>query len=723
MIIVHCGVFQFVIIVCSVLVVGTVSLSPDAAHAQVNAQERRVSWRLPSLAGAEGLRLVGYQPATTLRFTLPASWQPTTPGQLTLAYRISPATLEGPAYRRPRLAQPGPTLSLRVNGQSPLSAPVTVEAGAHTFAIPAEQLQAGPNELKLSVFLPLKDDPQCLVADDPKRWLELVAPTELVLTLVPNVNEPKLAEFPWHFAPVGEELPESITFVLPDVPNSDELQALSSVTTALAQADTTALPWDIQAESTFQTTSSRGPVVLIGDRNRNRLVATTVSTADREAGSLHLARPAWAADYPVLVVTSPNASTVASAAAALLDPIRLGKASSSTLIVADPPRIQRTRPVELFTLADLGYGEESVKGTGIQSIAYTFDQPIARSALNGTLNLRLAHSQKLGWSHAPLTVYLNEQRIANVLFDDREQSTSSVEIPIPAGMVRSGRNTLRLEFNLSIPPDRCGVDTLEGFWASVDPKSTFELPHRAWNGYVDLHNTPFQFTNDADLADLAIVLPSDGTLADVAQSLPLLRVFAQAKKQVAPQLVRGDSSTFSAKEHNLIILGDPVRQPLLRELNPFLPAPLDLSTGTLQPMRGLRVPLDQSEAAVVQGLRSPWAADRAVLVAVGDTAEAATLAAKLLAEPASWKDVQGNVAVAQTSRAGAQVVIASQHVANIDALPGVETLGGIVQARLGPDSTWLALGIPPVGMLLVAAGCVLGLRWDRLRKARRAGGH
>ena len=713
----------FVVVASSGLLPNMAPFTSASARAARNMQERRVTWPLSSLTGASSLRLVGYQPATTLRFTLPANWQLPTPGQLTVAYRISPATLAGPAYRRPRLALPGPTLSVRLNGQTPLTIPVTAEAGTHTFVLPAEQFHSGPNQIELSVFLPLKEDPQCLVAHDPDRWFELDAASELALPVVPNTNEPRLAEFPWHFAPLGGAAAPSITFVMPDEPNHAELQAFSSVATALARGNTTSSSWDVQAATTFQPTTNQGPVVLIGDPDRNQHVAALTPEAARDAGWLYLARPTWSADYPVLVIGGPNAATVAEAAAALLDPVMLAQAAGSTLFVADPPRLQPAQPLEVFTLAELGYGEEMVKGTGLQSIEYTFARPIAWSARNGTLDLRLSHSYKLGWSPAPLSVYLNDRLVANVLFDDLEQSTSSVEIPIPEGVLRPGRNTLRLDFNLSIPAERCGVDTLEGFWASVNPKTTFELPYKAWTGYINLQHTPFQFASGLDLANLAIVLPSDSTLTDVAQSIPLLRILAQSKEPVAPRLVRADTNDSRTKALNLVILGAPARQPLLQELNRFLPAPLDMFTGRIKQTVGLRLPVEQTESAVVQGLRSPWAARRGLVVLTGDTAKAVGRAVQLLGEPTAWSDVRGNVAVVTASSAEGSLAIVSQRVANIDAVAGMRVLDHTARALLGTNSRWLALGLPPVAMVVVAVASVLGLRWDRRRKAKHAGGH
>lgn len=684
---------------------------------------RRVTWQLPNLTGSDTLRLEGYQPTGVLQFILPANWEPATDGQLTLAYRVSSATLGAPAYRRERLAEPGPTLFLRLNGQPVATSKLTTEAGTQTFSLPAEYLQPGPNQIELSVFLPLKDDPQCLIADHPDRWFELRPGTEVVLTLAPEMGELELAEFPWHFALLEGESPPPITFVVPDIPSDAELQALSSVATALSRGITTRPPWHVQAESEFAPAAVSGPVVLIGDSNRNRHTAAAALAGDRSAGWLHLTRPGWAKGYPVLAISGPNDQAVADAAAALLNPTIVDQANGPVLFVTDPPTVEPALPSDSFTLAELGYGEEMVKGTGLQSIIYTFDLPLAWGMRNGTFELRLSHSHKLSWSPAPLTVYLNHQRVASVLFNEPDQSSSIVDIPLPAGLLQAGRNTLRLDFDLRLPPGRCGVDTLEGFWAAVDPQSWFDLPHGAWSGYIDLRHTPFQFASGVDLANLGIVLPAKSTLKDVTNALELIRVLSQSKEAVAPRIVRPETSDPSIKGLHLIVLGEPARQPLLQELNPFLPAPLDLATGTLEQTSGIHVPTDQRDYAVVQTLRSPWAPNRGIIFATGDAESAAGAAVKLLAELASWADVVGNLAVAPEASDGTPGKIVSQRVAYIDAVPGLQTLDRIARRLLGTNSKWLALALPPLAMLLVALGSVIGLHWDRRRRAKRVAGH
>ncbi len=696
---------------------------PMTVHGRQVEPEQRVTWPLPALTGADELRLTGYQPTTTLRFMLPPNWQQVTAGALTVAYHVSPATLGAPAYRRERLAEPGPTLTIRLNGQAPISSTLVAEMGTQPFSLPIEQLQPGPNEITLSVFLPLKDDPQCLVADHPDRWFELEPGTQLALMLVPSSDPPKLTQYPWHFAPLGDQAPSPITFVVPDEPSDAELQALSSVAASLAGAASTQSDWQVLPESGFDPARLAGPAVLVGDANRNRHVAMVAPTGASADGWLHLSRPEWANGYPVLSVGGPNAQAVSDAAAALLNPTVVGEAAGPTVFVADPAAINPVQLGEVVTLAQLGYGQEMVKGTGLESITYTFERPLAWGARNGRFELRLSHSRELSWSPAPLAVYLNNQRVASVLFDAPEQSSSIVDIPLPAGLLQAGRNTLRLDFTLSVPEGRCGVDTLEGFWASVDPQSRLELPRGGWSGYIDLQHTPFQFVSDVDLADLGIVLPAKGTLRDLANALELVRVLDQAPSVAAPRLIRPESAEQNVRQLHLIVLGEVARQPVLHELNPYLRAPFDLATGTLIETNGIHVPVAQPNAAVVQTLRSPWASNRGILVATGDTERSAAAALELLTEPETWAGVTGNVAVASVTSDGLAGQIVAQRVANIDAVPGLRSVDRVLRRFLGNNSKWAALGVPAFAMLLVALGSVLGLRWDRRRRAHQAGGH
>ncbi|TEU10826.1 MAG: hypothetical protein E3J21_25165 [Anaerolineales bacterium] len=681
---------------------------------------RTVTWTLPTLAGSDTLRLEGYRPSAAFNLTLPPGWKPAADGQLTLDYRISD------------LALAGATLTVRLNDQNLTSVALESDAGSLTFDLPANFFQPGQNIVELAAFLPLEEDRDCIVPNHPARWLELGPASRVSMAVEAVETALILADFPAQFEALGDGSSARVTFVMPDEPDDHGLSALSAVAFALARGSVTRPEWSVVSASDFSpdaltgsASPAEGPVILIGAARRNRYLAPLAPPGSREFGWLSLTRQDWSGGWPVLAVGGPDSRAILQAAEALADPLATLQMSGETVVIETLTPREPAPPAEQFTLADLGYGERIARGTGEQSLIYVFDLPLAWSPGDSRLKLHFVHSAILDPRVASLTVFMNGRTVSGIRLDAPESASNVVEISIPRALIRPGRNFLRLTFDLGSPIELCDFGSAQGPWASVRPDTTLTLPHGDSGGRLDLDDFPYLFASEVDLADLTVVLPAQSTATDFAEALNLVRNLSISDNQspIAPRWVRAESLDEETKRSHLIVLGDPSRQPLLTELNSYLPLPFDLATGALLPTYGIRVPTDAPDLGVVQALRSPWAENRVILVVAGPSSAGYSRAIRFLTDPLMQPELAGQLAVISSGDDTGLPQVYTQAVADVGAVPGVGVMDRFFGRFFGAASPWPAIILVLAGLLILAVGSILVLYWNRRREASQSGGH
>jgi hypothetical protein len=270
-----------------------------------------VVYSLSGLAGAHGALSLDYAgEATLLSFTLPQDWRPIADGRLEIGYSLS-ETSPGHA-----------TLHVELNGYAVAEATLDEMPGRRDVLLPAIALQPGTNALLLRVT-----SPSWHAETGAPHRVDLTPASALVLTLR-AVNDMAGILPPTHLDPLTGGAP--LTFVLPPVPTSDELDALSAAVLAVVRAKggdpaadavgDTGSRWRVVSADRFGGADVMGPVVLIGAAGRHVLLDAMAPHEAPTSGWVMMARPDWAEGYAVLAIGGEDGRAVRRAARALLDP-------------------------------------------------------------------------------------------------------------------------------------------------------------------------------------------------------------------------------------------------------------------------------------------------------------------------------------------------------------------------------------------------------------------
>ncbi len=342
------------------------------------------------------------------------------------------------------------------------------------------------------------------------------------------------------------------------------------------------------------------------------------------------------------------------------------------------------------SFAQLGLDDRTVSGPGVTTIDLQVDRP-PQWSLTGTSRLNLVVDAGAGLQAGTSSVAV---RLGGSPAGSRRlrpgAGPQTLAFTVPAGLIdRSldGRATRRLPISLRFDQDvdqrGCRPLDVDAAHTVVGRSSSIVLPHDEETGR-DLSRFPAPVVRPGSRA--AIVLPDSATPGQVAAGLQLAAAIGRWADPRAPlpELLRARDVRPRLSDLALVLVGDAARQ-----LGRGFGAPLD-------------VPL-AAGAAMVGLARSPWNADRDVLVVRGDDA-GLQLAARTLA---GAEGVEGLAGTVMTIRPGAD--------SNVTAVDAPRPQPPAVLAPVIPDedeSLWEE--IPPwaipagvVLLMLLALGTVV----------------
>jgi len=314
------------------------------------------------------------------------------------------------------------------------------------------------------------------------------------------------------------------------------------------------------------------------------------------------------------------------------------------------------------------------------------------------------------------------------------------QLNLPTGPF-SSNSQLRFHFFFDRPQAEACKNTFPDVSGSIDPDSSLDLrdfPHyMAMPNLAAFGNAGFPFTRMADLSESAIVLPDNASEVDFSNVLTLLGKLGAATG--LPTLRVALTTAAEAKQkhadRDLIVLGAPKTQPLLRDWASHLPVGegadgrrFRLSDWLVNKLPGFlsfdarRTDLQttaevtvqpQSDDVLIMGLESPLSRNRSVVVLQADDPSNLTRLFEAWADPVRLAQFQGSVVLLQQNKVTS---LAGNQTYYVGHLPWRIWL----QWYFSNHPVWLALGVIVLCLLLALAARVL-LRMHsaiRLREGR-----
>lgn len=319
-------------------------------------------------------------------------------------------------------------------------------------------------------------------------------------------------------------------------------------------------------------------------------------------------------------------------------------------------------PIYLRLPPDLYYGDTTAVTL---RVGYTYDSTQAR---DGSILQVSSNGTKVG----ELPLLPGSQR--------RRRAEGVVNIPLED--LRPFANTFLFDFQPRTPkPGHCQVVPPVNLQGSILRSSHVELRGlHHWAILPDLElfaNAGFPFTRFADLSQTRIVLPTRASAQEVGAYLTLLAYFGGQTGYPATRVEVGDSTSFGANADYLVI-GSTDDQHATAQLHADLPVGVNGSEysvsgtgsvfasaqhiwwqvaemrpkwwgdlGASKDRAALIANLAQPPEALIQGIRSPWAANRSIITITFRDDDAATAFASSFLQASASGDISQSVSVLQ----------------------------------------------------------------------------
>lgn len=165
-------------------------------------------------------------------------------------------------------------------------------------------------------------------------------------------------------------------------------------------------------------------------------------------------------------------------------------------------------------------------------------------------------------------------------FNPTELLPGEESFHIPVSQLRS-RSQLQFHFSFDYPKEgACRDVMLDNVRGAIDPESEIDIsgfPH--YMKMPDLSafaNTGFPFTKYADLSETAVVMPDNYTAGDIGTYLTLMgRMGESTGLSVYGVSVKRAADVSQVANKDLLLLGGPSNQPLLRDWAKYMPFSAD----------------------------------------------------------------------------------------------------------------------------------------------------
>lgn len=439
---------------------------------------------------------------------------------------------------------------------------------------------------------------------------------------------------------VVQALPDEFLTVGPSVEHTASLLDESG---QVINVDTLTTTVALEADPTPISSASKGPYFF-------SLQDYGVPETD---GIIQLVESPWSVQRAVIAVTGLSEASISLAAHALAAQSSVpGMHGQFALVQAtNPPSVTLSSTTQDITLAELGYEDIVTRGRyGVTEIRFEVPHNVTL-AEEAYLALHLAHGTALDAISATLELSLNNLPFYSIELHAENAVDTWLRIQLPGRRLKGGTNQLSMDVSADWPV--ClGRDELDQLWVTIYADSFLHLPYADVQtpSLLDLADYPRFLSTDPGLKDLVLLVPEQVT-ADEAQGMVQLLSFlgsAARGSYFTPHVIpSGQVEAEQWRDHHLMVLGRPTRNPYITLMNNELPQPFIPGRDEIRQQVDhviYRLPPGY-DLGLIQLLPVPWSQGRTMLVGTGTTDVGLRWALQALSDKRLSRDMKGNLAV------------------------------------------------------------------------------
>ncbi|WP_307724430.1 cellulose biosynthesis cyclic di-GMP-binding regulatory protein BcsB [Companilactobacillus mindensis] len=262
---------------------------------------------------------------------------------------------------------------------------------------------------------------------------------------------------------------------------------------------------------------------------------------------------------------------------------------------------------------------DRLEGAGHREADYFVQMPSDKTNADGSrINLHFSYSKNLNFNRSLVTLYVNNTVVGSKKLTAANANSDYVSLKVPKGVALDSSFTVRVAFDLEMK-DQATSDNSNTPWAQVEPQSKMIVKSQKSNDLL-FTNYPTLFINNETYDHLAVITPKKLNNNDFKTLTNIFNLVGNFSKSNTGniQFYNKIPSKSVLKNDNVIVVGTPKNNPMVKELNDQLYFKYSKNFTRLVSNEKLSIEDDYGKnIGTAQLLRSPYNDKKGMLVVTG----------------------------------------------------------------------------------------------------------
>ncbi|MGL4697328.1 cellulose biosynthesis cyclic di-GMP-binding regulatory protein BcsB [Enterococcus larvae] len=525
--------------------------------------------------------------------------------------------------------RPGKTTDIQTET---IDIPLDLISGSNTLTIEGQIVNAeGSDSYKL--------------VQTPANWLTIYDGSNVNFQYDLILPENTIHSFYNHFAGADTIANQQSAIVVPEDASVEELSAASYALTGISRIITTSENY-LPLHSLDEKDVLNKPYLLVIS-SYDQLPDKYKSQIDeKEVSDKAILKFFNTEDQHVLVATSKDTAQLMNAGRYIANEELMTQTEKAQKVI-DANTKTFTSSLEFDGNIPLTSSGDQLVGSYHQEQVYFVDLPVDRNNADGSsLDIHMKYSDNLDFDHSLVTVYVNDLPVGSKKLSKSKANGDQLQLNFPDGLEISDAFVIKVAFDLNVsnPEILHNGDTP---WALIQNDSNVFIQTEE-SEEVLFSNYPNIFIQNQTFADLGIVLP-EKLNADYFKALTnVLNLLGNYTQSNTGDITfyKDEPSKNELVSHNLIILGTPKDNPLIKKLNKELYFQYSDDFDTFVSNEKLSIESEYGKSiGTAQLLFSPYNKEAVSLVLTGVDSENVYLASTQLKSQANTSIYQGDAVV------------------------------------------------------------------------------
>lgn len=495
-----------------------------------------------------------------------------------------------------------------------------------SVAIPLDLLE-GTNKLEIKgQVLNQKGTENYDLAQTPANWLTIKSGSNVNFKYELKDPDNTLHSFYDHFSGQDTITYQHSKIVTHDQATKGELTASMTALAGISRTITTDND-QINVVQNKNMNATKGDYILYVAKYDNLPKALKGEISEKDVEKRAVIKTHYTKNGDYLIVTAKTDGLLKKAAQFFANTELMQQTDKSTELISSLTNtytsvIQDEGKYQLTNVID------KIKGAGHRETSYFVTLPNDRTNADGSkVRLHFRYSKNLNFNRSLVTVYVNDTTLGSKKLTAVRANGDEVTLDVPKGTSLGNSFTVRVAFDLEMK-DQETSDNSETPWAEVDMNSEMKVKSERSNDLL-FTNYPTIFIRKQTYDNLAVVIPKKLTAIDFKSLTNIFNLIgAYAKSNTGEiKFYTGRPQTDVMADDNLIVLGTPSNNPLIKTLNKDLYFKYSDDYRGFVSNEKLSIEEDYGKTiGTAQLIRSPENSKKGILVLTGATPEASYLA-------------------------------------------------------------------------------------------------